>query len=117
MGIPENLKRLRKREDLSQGELAAKAGVAQQLISQLETGKNSSTKMLPQIARALNSTAAEIDPNYAVSAAFEKRAELDAIFAQLEPEWQEHLLEDARRLEGRVRGLRGRPAPKAATGE
>jgi transcriptional regulator with XRE-family HTH domain len=65
MGIPENLERLRKREGLSQTGLAKKANVSQQLISQLERGENLTTKKLPQIARALNASIEEVDPNYA----------------------------------------------------
>lgn len=65
MGVAENLKRLRKKADLSQAELAKKAGVAQQLISQLERGINVSTKKLPDIARVLGASAGEIDENYA----------------------------------------------------
>lgn len=64
MGIPENLKRLREREKLSQGTLAKKADVSQQLISQLEKGRNLTTKFLPKIAGALGVTVFEIDENY-----------------------------------------------------
>lgn len=64
MGIPENLKRLRQREGVSQKRLAEKAVVSQQLISQLERGENVSTKKLPDIARALNATVFEIDESY-----------------------------------------------------
>lgn len=64
MGIPENIKALRVREGLSQPELAKRAGVSQQLISQLENGKNTTTKKLPQIARALNASISDIDPAF-----------------------------------------------------
>lgn len=64
MGIPENIKRLRKSAALSQPALAKKAHVSQQLISQLERGINLTTKYLPQIARALGSAVSDIDPNY-----------------------------------------------------
>lgn len=65
MGIPENIKRLRAAKGLSQAALAKKAGVAQQLISQLERGENLSTKYLPQIAGALDATITDIDPAFA----------------------------------------------------
>lgn len=65
MGIPDNLKRLREREGLSQNGLAKRAQVSQQLISQLERGENLTTRKLPQIARALNANVEEVDPNYA----------------------------------------------------
>lgn len=64
MGVPENIKALRRNAGLSQPALAEKAGVSQQLISQLENGRNLSTKYLPQIARALGVSVAAIDPAY-----------------------------------------------------
>ncbi len=50
---------------LSQAGLAAKAGVSQQLISQLERGVNTTTKELPAIAYALGVAVHEIDEDYA----------------------------------------------------
>lgn len=114
MGIPENLKRLRAHERLSQSALARKAGVAQQLISQLERGENLTTKMLPQIARALNVSIAEVDPNFASEIG--ARDELARIYERLGPDWQAYLLDQARQLELRVRGSEARPAPKAVDG-
>jgi transcriptional regulator with XRE-family HTH domain len=64
MGIAENLKRLRTEAGLSQTRLAKLAKVTQQLISQLESGTNSSTKNLPEIAAALGRQVWEIDPSY-----------------------------------------------------
>lgn len=64
MGLAENLKRLRTAARLSQPELARKAGVSQQLISQLENDKHGSTKNLPKIAHALGVAVSEIDENY-----------------------------------------------------
>lgn len=64
MGIPENLKALRASQGLSQPELARRANVSQQLISQLEGGKNLTTKYLSQIARALGVSVGEIDENF-----------------------------------------------------
>jgi Sec-independent protein translocase protein TatA len=40
------------------------AGVGQQLISQIETGANTTTKKLPEIARSLGCAIHELDPNY-----------------------------------------------------
>ncbi|MFM2005149.1 MAG: hypothetical protein RLZZ09_804 [Pseudomonadota bacterium] len=65
MGIPEKIKELRRNSGLSQPELAKKANVSQQLISQIENGKNLTTKHLPAIARALGVSVSEIDPAYA----------------------------------------------------
>lgn len=65
MGIADNLRRLREREKLSQAALAKKAGVSQQLISQLERGENLTTKNLPQIIKALNATIDQVDEQLA----------------------------------------------------
>lgn len=65
VGIPENIKDLRKRARPPQPALAKKAGVSQQLISQLENGVNLTTKYLPQIAKALGVTMAEVDETFA----------------------------------------------------
>lgn len=66
--IAENLKRLRAEAELSQAALAEKAGVSQQLISQLERNVNSSTKELPAIAQALGAPVHEIDEAYVMVA-------------------------------------------------
>lgn len=63
--IAENLRRIRKLRRLSQDALAVKAGVSQQLISQLETGKNEATTELPALAEALDVAVHEIDEAYA----------------------------------------------------
>lgn len=62
--IGENLRRLRKLAGLSQTALAAKAGVSQQLISQLERGENEKTLELPALAGALGVGVHEIDEDY-----------------------------------------------------
>ncbi len=62
--IAENLKRLRKAAGLSQATLAEKAGVSQQLVSQLENGKNSATTELPGLAYALGVPVHAIDDAY-----------------------------------------------------
>lgn len=64
MSIAQNLAKLRSRAGLSQGELAKLSGVSQQLISQIEQGKNLSTKHLPKLANALGVGIGEIDPDY-----------------------------------------------------
>jgi transcriptional regulator with XRE-family HTH domain len=109
MGIAENLKRLRTAADLSQAGLAKKAGVAQQLISQIESGKNTTTKYLPQIARALGAGVEEIDPQFgSLSASDDARrqqlSEIVEIHRKLadHPEWQQYLLDQARQVESRV---------------
>src|SRR5579871_4581977 len=66
MALKENLLRLRKAAKLSQRELADKAGVSQQLISQIETdGAIGRTKFLPELASALGVEIAELDPAFA----------------------------------------------------
>jgi transcriptional regulator with XRE-family HTH domain len=117
MGIAENLKRLRAAADLSQAGLAKKAGVAQQLISQIEGGKNTSTKYLPQIARALGASVEEIDPQFGMlSGADDARSEQLSQIVEIHrklaghPEWQQYLLDQAREVESRV--LRSTPPAK-----
>lgn len=62
--IAENLRRLRKAAGLSQAALAEKAGVSQQLVSQLENNRNFSTTELPGLAYALGVPVHEIDGAY-----------------------------------------------------
>jgi phage repressor protein C with HTH and peptisase S24 domain len=54
------------REDarLSQLDLARAAGVSQQLIAAIETGRTKSTKFLPRIAMALNKRPGDLDPDW-----------------------------------------------------
>lgn len=68
MSIAKNLRRLRKQAKLTQPALAKATGVSQQLISQLETGKNFSTTELPALARALGVRVSDIDEDYAETA-------------------------------------------------
>lgn len=65
MTIGSNLQRLRKEAKLSQATLAKLSGVSQQLISQIETDVNNSTKELPALAKALGVSVADIDESYA----------------------------------------------------
>ena len=117
MGIAENVKRLRTAQKLSQAGLAKKAGVVQQLISQIESGKNTTTKYLPQIARALGANVAEIDPQFGTlngddETRQEQLAQIVEIHRKLadHPEWQQYLLDQAREVESRV--LRSTPPAK-----
>lgn len=64
MRIGTRLRKLRTTARLSQAALAEKAGVSQQLVSQLERGENERTTELPALARALNVSVADIDPSY-----------------------------------------------------
>jgi transcriptional regulator with XRE-family HTH domain len=107
MGIPENIKALREAAGLSQTQLAKLARVSQQLISQLERGENTTTKYLPQIARALGKTVADLDPSFAPVYGDPTFLELRGIFERLDghPEWQQYLLDQARAVESRVRSL------------
>lgn len=62
--LAENLRRIREDKGLSQVKLANLAGVSQQLVSQIELGKNTTTKELPELAKALQVGIAEIDENF-----------------------------------------------------
>jgi transcriptional regulator with XRE-family HTH domain len=64
MALKDNLKRIREERRLSQSGLAKLASVSQQLVSRLESGVDLTTKRLPEIARALNVSAYEIDENF-----------------------------------------------------
>lgn len=69
MTLAENLKRIREAKGLSQVRLADKAKVSQQLISRLESGRDQTTKKLPQLANALGVLVTDLDPAYIVEAA------------------------------------------------
>lgn len=49
---------------MTQKDLAARSGVSQQLISQLETGSITATNKLPALAKALGAQVSEIDPRF-----------------------------------------------------
>lgn len=66
--IGENLRKLRKLKKLSQERVAELAGVSQQLVSQLETGKTEKTTELPALAQALGVGVQELDPSYSPDA-------------------------------------------------
>lgn len=63
MSIAQNVKRLRRQAGLSQVQLAAASGISQQLISQIEAGRNNTTKHLPALAKALGCKLTDIDPS------------------------------------------------------
>jgi phage repressor protein C with HTH and peptisase S24 domain len=58
------LRTAREEARLSQLDLARMAGVSQQLIAAIETGRTRSTKFLPRIALALNRRPGELDPDW-----------------------------------------------------
>lgn len=65
MSLSDNVKRIRRDRGMSQGALAAKAGLSQQLISQIERGVNRSMTAdnLASLARALGVQVTELAPN------------------------------------------------------
>lgn len=74
--LGENLKRIReaKQPRMSQTKLADLAGVSQQLVSQIERGVNTTTKDLPQLAKALGVPISDLDENFVpVSTSEEER--------------------------------------------
>lgn len=68
MAIAQNLKRLREAAGLSQTGLAKKAGVSQQLISNIEKGKYFRTTKIPEIAKELGVPMYELDASFAAEA-------------------------------------------------
>lgn len=66
MALAQNLKRIRALRGLSQTRLAKAAGMSQQSISRLEKGTDLTTKMLPNLARALGVGVHELDPSYEI---------------------------------------------------
>ncbi|WP_191569086.1 helix-turn-helix transcriptional regulator [Paracoccus yeei] len=63
MSIAENVRKFRRAAKLSQAQLAERAGVTQQLVSQIERGENDTTKHLADIARALEISLVDLDPS------------------------------------------------------
>lgn len=62
--LGENLRRIRQSARMSQAQLAAKSGLSQQLISQIERGVNLSTTELPALANALGCAVFDLDESY-----------------------------------------------------
>ena len=77
--LKENLKRIRESRGLSQAKLAKDSGVSQQLISQIENGKNTTTKELPKLAAALAVTVSDLDESFELVT---KNAEEEDILAR-----------------------------------
>lgn len=99
--LAENLRRIRKEKRLSQGKLAQISGVSQQLISQIERGVNTTTKELPQLARALQVAASDLDENFKPEAIGDKKELLDALAAsELSDEMYRALLAQVQSLLG-----------------
>jgi transcriptional regulator with XRE-family HTH domain len=67
MDLAYNLKSRRTQLDLSQKELASRAGVSQQLIHALEAGTTRSTKFINEIASALGCSVSQLDQKYGTS--------------------------------------------------
>lgn len=68
MTLAKNLKALRDRRGISQGELAKLTGISQQSLSRLENGRDLTSKNLPKIASALGVSVSDLDPNFHVMA-------------------------------------------------
>lgn len=97
MSIGQNLKKLRAAAKLSQVDLAAKAGVSQQLISQIENDVNRDTTRLPELARALGCRVDAIDPEYHIApAAIAER--INAVLDELPEDDQERVMDFAQAL-------------------
>ena len=62
--IGKRIEKYRKELGISQVELAAKSGVSQPTIADLEKGKHATSKKLPAIARALGVTVGDLDPEF-----------------------------------------------------
>lgn len=62
--IGKRIEKYRKALGISQVELAAKSGVSQPTIADLEKNKQSTSKKLPAIARSLNVTVGDLDPEF-----------------------------------------------------
>lgn len=68
--LSERLKTVRKEAGLTQKELASRSGVSQTIVSELETGENSSSKELVEIAAVLG-----VEPLWLVKGKGPKRRE------------------------------------------
>jgi transcriptional regulator with XRE-family HTH domain len=77
MFLAANIRIQRAKLNLSQKELAQKAGVSQQLINALESGRTRTTKFLREIALALECTIADLEPNYGVMAPLPPSTQLE----------------------------------------
>lgn len=96
--LAENLKRIREDKGWSQVKLAQASGVSQQLISQIENGKNTKTKELPELAKALHVTVAELDENFIDVAMTPEEEDLLARFRHAPPKGKTLVLDLLRQL-------------------
>jgi transcriptional regulator with XRE-family HTH domain len=67
MPLADTIRMRRTELNLSQRDLALKAGVSQQLIAALESGTVRSTKFLHEIAVALGTTIADLEPKFGIT--------------------------------------------------
>jgi transcriptional regulator with XRE-family HTH domain len=72
MSLADNIRVRRVQLDLTQKELAVRAGVSQQLVHALEAGTTRSTKFIREIALALGCDVSHIDPRYSKGNQFEE---------------------------------------------
>jgi transcriptional regulator with XRE-family HTH domain len=73
MNLAHNIRVRRAQLDLTQNELAVRAGVSQQLIHALEAGTTKSTKFIKEIAMALGCSVTQLDAKFGTSQQFEDR--------------------------------------------
>jgi transcriptional regulator with XRE-family HTH domain len=83
--------RLRGDKKLSQNNLAKAAGVSQQLIGEIETGRVRSTRAIYKIARALGTSANLLDPE--IPAGDSAWAKIQQELAELDEQDAAYLLE------------------------
>jgi transcriptional regulator with XRE-family HTH domain len=72
MSLADNIRVRRAQLDLTQKELAVRAGVSQQLVHALEAGTTRSTKFVKEIALALGCDVGQLDPRYSTVNQFEE---------------------------------------------
>lgn len=100
MTFAENVKRYRKERGWSQGQLAEKAGLSQQLISQVENGVNQSMSVekLAALAKALDKLIVQLDPSLAPVLSSEEE-EIGRRVLGLSPDRKERMLGNLSDLE------------------
>ena len=65
MTLGSSVKAYREKANLSQSELAEKAGISQAEVSRIEKGRTQYSRAMPALARALGCTVADLSPDYA----------------------------------------------------
>ena len=96
------VKRAREAAHLTQAGLAKAAGMAAQTVSTIEQGRLKWTKFLPQLARVLNLTLGELDPDWAAFDAPRRAVQL----ASRDPQARQRLDEDYPRFAGEILRIR-----------